>query len=130
MPITYILLFLFTYLLFYICFDESPFALYIICIDMIFYLVITRDFVVGILSLLVNESMYKIVQSPTFYIISFSLSRLLILLISFKIDKIYDLNTKRILLNHENNLKFMNMLKSTLVYYFLIQIIHTIILAM
>ncbi|WWU66672.1 GHKL domain-containing protein (plasmid) [Clostridium baratii] len=82
---------------------------------MIFYLVITRDFVVGMLSLLFNQSMYKIVQSPTFYIFSFSISRLITLLISFKIDKIYDLSTRRKLLNNENSLKFMNMLKSTLV---------------
>ncbi|WP_172678932.1 sensor histidine kinase [Clostridium baratii] len=82
---------------------------------MIFYLIITRDFVVGILSLLVNESMYKIVQSPTFYIISFSLSRIIVLLISLKLDKIYDLNTRRIILDNENSLKFMNMVKSTLV---------------
>ncbi|MFR9239188.1 sensor histidine kinase [Clostridium baratii] len=115
MPITYILLFSFIFLIFCFCFDESPFAIYVICIDMIFYLIITRDFVVGILSLLVNESMYKIVQSPTFYIISFSLSRIIVLLISLKLDKIYDLNTRRIILDNENSLKFMNMVKSTLV---------------
>lgn len=115
MPITYILLFSFIFLIFRLCFDESPFAIYVVCIDMIFYLIITRDFVVGILSLLVNESMYKIVQSPTFYIISFSLSRIIVLLISLKIDKIYDLNTRRIILDNENSLKFMNMVKSTLV---------------
>lgn len=115
MPISYILLFCFIYLIIYIGFDESPFAIYIVCIDMIFYLVITRDFVVGIMSLLFNQSMYQIVQSQILYIFSFSISRLIILLISFKIDKIYDLSTRRKLLNNENSLKFMNMLKSTLV---------------
>lgn len=96
----YIISFLVQILMLKVIFTNSITEIYNLVIYQIFHMVVNRDIVIGIFSIIFKTSMYKVVQSYELYILSFALGRILILVLCHNFEKICDINmAKKLLIN-------------------------------
>lgn len=82
-PLTYFILSIVLYFSLRLCFTDLKSVIFIICINIVFQLVLTRDIVIGVSSLITNQSMYTLVQDKGNYMLSFCVSRIIVLFILF-----------------------------------------------
>ncbi|WP_415336265.1 hypothetical protein, partial [Clostridium perfringens] len=78
-------------------------------------MIVNRDIVIGILSIILKKSMYQVVQSHEAYIISFALCRILVLILGFNFEKICSLDIAKKLLINRKRLKSVNLTVTSLV---------------
>lgn len=114
-PIVYILIFLTYMVLFKIIFFDSIGVIYCVIINQMFHLMLFRDIVVGILSVISNKSMYQTVQCYETYILSFGISRLLMLLLMINFKRRSTLDMAKKLLINRRKLLMSNLLVVSLV---------------
>ncbi len=83
-----------------VVFSSSIIEIYNLVIHQIFHMIVNRDIVIGIFSIILKISMYQVVQSYELYILSFALGRILILVLCYNFEKICDINmAKKLLIN-------------------------------
>lgn len=98
--IGYIITFSVQMLILRFVFSNSVSVIYNMVIYQIFHMIVNRDIVIGIFSIVLRKSMYQVVQSYELYILSFALGRILILILSYNFEKICDINmAKKLLIN-------------------------------
>ncbi|EOU2077225.1 hypothetical protein C4D33_15275, partial [Clostridium perfringens] len=115
MPIVYIITFFIQMIIFKIIFYDSIGVIYNIIIYQIFHIIINRDIVNGILSIIFKKSMYQVVQSYETYVLSFALCRILILILGVNFEKICSLDTAKKLLINRKRLKSLILTVTSLV---------------
>ncbi len=114
-PLTYLILSLVLFLSIGFCFNDLKSVIFIVCINIVFQLVLTRDIVIGISSLITSVSMYTLVQDQTNYMLSFCISRIIVLVLIINFNKICSIEMAKKLLMNIPILKFMILVKGTLV---------------
>lgn len=114
-PLTYFILSIVLYLSLRLCFTELKSVIFIICINIVFQLVLTRDIVIGFLSLITHQSMYTLVQDQGNYMLSFCVSRIIVLFIMFNFNKLLPLDVAKKILMNIPILRFTILIKGTLV---------------
>ncbi|HAT4093106.1 TPA: sensor histidine kinase [Clostridium perfringens] len=114
-PIAYIIMFFVQMIIFKIIFSDSIGVIYNVVIYQIFHMIVNRDIVIGILSIILKKSMYQVVQSHEAYIISFALCRILVLILGFNFEKICSLDIAKKLLINRKRLKSVNLTVTSLV---------------
>ncbi|WP_332833805.1 sensor histidine kinase [Clostridium perfringens] len=102
-------------IIFKIIFSDSIGVIYNVVIYQIFHMIVNRDIVIGILSIILKKSMYQVVQSHEAYIISFALCRILVLILGFNFEKICSLDIAKKLLINRKRLKSVNLTVTSLV---------------
>lgn len=115
MSMLYIIILIFQIIMYKIIFSESIGTIYCILIHQIFYIIISRDIVIGILSVLLGKSMHEVIQSYELYIASFALAVILTIILEFKFNKICDLNMTKKLLIIRKKLKIMTLTITSLI---------------
>ena len=115
MPIVYIITFFIQMIIFKIIFYDSIGVISTIIIYQIFHIIINRDIVNGILSIIFKKSMYQVVQSYETYVLSFALCRILILILGVNFEKICSLDTAKKLLINRKRLKSLILTVTSLV---------------
>ncbi|MGY3724210.1 GHKL domain-containing protein [Granulicatella balaenopterae] len=103
--ITYILAFLVQLGMLKVVFSNSIIEIYILLIYQIFHMIINRDIVIGIFSIIFKISMHQVVHSYELYILSFALGSILILVLGGNFEKICDINMAKKLLINSKELK-------------------------
>ena len=114
-PLTYFILSIVLYFSLRLCFTDLKSVIFIICINIVFQLVLTRDIVIGVSSLITNQSMYTLVQDKGNYMLSFCVSRIIVLFILFNFNKLLPLDVAKKILMNIPILKFTILVKGTLV---------------
>ena len=114
-PLTYFILSIVLYFSLRLCFTDLKSVIFIICINIVFQLVLTRDIVIGVSSLITNQSMYTLVQDKGNYMLSFCVSRIIVLFILFNFNKLLPLDVAKKILMNIPILKFTILIKGTLV---------------
>lgn len=114
-PLTYFILSIVLYFSLRICFTDLQSVIFIICINIIFQLVLTRDIVIALSSLITHQSMYTLVQDKGNYMLSFCVSRIIVLFIMFNFNKFLPLDVAKKILMNIPILKFSILVKGTLV---------------
>lgn len=114
-PLTYFILSIVLYFSLRLCFTDLKSVIFIICINIVFQLVLTRDIVIGVSSLITNQSMYTLVQDKGNYMLSFCVSRIIVLFILFNFNKLLPLDIAKKILMNIPILKFTILVKGTLV---------------
>ena len=114
-PLTYFILSIVLYFSLRLCFTDLKSVIFIICINIVFQLVLTRDIVIGVSSLITNQSMYTLVQDKGNYMLSFCVSRIIALFILFNFNKLLPLDVAKKILMNIPILKFTILVKGTLV---------------
>lgn len=114
MPIAYLILFVSTFFLFNIFFHETKFSIFTVCINVLFQLVLIRDVVVSIFSIAFKTSVYDIVAQRELYMLSFAITRILILILILNFDKICEKTKAKKLLKNISVLKQMLLIKGAL----------------
>lgn len=126
-PIAYIITFFAQMIIFKIIFRDSIGVIYNIVIYQIFHMIVNRDIVIGVFSIILKKSMYQVVQSYETYMLSFAICRILILILGFNFENICSLDTaKKLLINRKrlNSLIFtvtslvIILLNSNYIYYY------------
>lgn len=114
-PIAYIITFFVQMIIFKIIFSDSIGVIYNIIIYQIFHMIVNRDIVIGILSIILKKSMYQVVQSYEAYVLSFALCRILILILGINFEKICSLDIAKKLLINRKRLKSLILTVTSLV---------------
>lgn len=114
-PLTYFILSIVLYFSLRLCFTDLKSVIFIICINIVFQLVLTRDIVICVSSLITNQSMYTLVQDKGNYMLSFCVSRIIVLFILFNFNKLLPLDVAKKILMNIPILKFTILVKGTLV---------------
>ncbi|WP_196345873.1 sensor histidine kinase [Paraclostridium sordellii] len=78
-------------------------------------MIVNRDIVIGILSIILKKSMYQVVQSYEAYVLSFALCRILILILGINFEKICSLDIAKKLLINRKRLKSLILTVTSLV---------------
>lgn len=99
-PLSYTITFLLYMITFKLCFEESIKNIYAICISTIFQLIINKDIILGIITLLLGNSMNNTIKSYKLFVISFIITNIIMTVLTIKFEKICDLDmTKNLLIN-------------------------------
>lgn len=98
--IIYIQLFFIYLVLFKIAFENSIGLIFNVVIYRMFNFILSRDIAVGLISLLLGRSIYEISNSYELYIVSFSLGGILMHILFYYFNRVYDVNLiKKLLIN-------------------------------
>lgn len=104
LPVAYIINFFVYMLVFKIVFDRQIGVLYMLSLYQIFQIIINRDIIIGLTTLIFGNSMFKTVQNYDGYLFTCAFTRIIVIIVGMIIDKEIYINKFRMLLLYRKKL--------------------------
>lgn len=102
----YFKIFIVQLILFKIIYENDVFEILLIILPQIFNLILSRDIIVGILSILMEKSMNQILSIDNLYMLSFGLSRILMIISTCNFSRIHSIKeVNSLILNKKRLIK-------------------------
>lgn len=105
-PIIYIINFIVYLVVLRLCFKGKTSHIFWAVVNVIFHLLVVRAITVGVMSMVLNLNMFRIIENQELYFLSMTISMIIMALFLFIFNKIIDVNMIKLLLNNMGQFRF------------------------